>query len=780
MLDYSSTATNATSTSTACNYPTQSSNGDLLVMFVGTQKASGSSYTITTPSGWNLLDMQDQGVASGMVSGLYWRWRGAETSVTVGFSAATYASIQIFCYKGDIDATTPIDAYAMAYDTSTTGVGTRTCPSVTTSTDNCKIALFMDIERTSSITAVINWDSPVNEIIDGYSGTNGDILYSSATTMKRTAGATGTYGYAPGASSAQAFSATVAIRPGNTDNRPIFVDAVENLGVNATKTLSQAYNYPALSQSGDLMILVVSTRGAAGSITPTTPSGWTKLGETDSYALSPGGSSSHLYWRIRGAETSVTHVFSSAPSTFYQWGVVVAIDGASVDPTSPIVDSDFDISMAGGSTSLPIPTVTTSSNNIVILSGTYDGNGAVRSVVWDASAAETGDVCQSINVYRGATDAVGFAPANNTTTSYSATISSSSAYREQFWAIAVQPVQNQTVPASDSGSGAENAVANAVVTQTDSGSAAETASIRVWPQGAIDALSGSENAFVSTTLVLTEAANAVDSASARAIVTQTDAVSGADSAFVINVATGSDSGSAAETSRVTIRATDTANAVDTAVGQARDAAAGTETQRITVYDTDAANATENAYASNGAMDFDAGSAADTASVMPKGTDSGSATETASTTANVPATDVGSGADNAKVIIRATTETGNAADTAKVVVKPATDTGSAAETASIHATVYGSEAGSGADLAGIIVSGTDLGTSIEDAFRFVSGQILSARVTRIEKDSRTTIVERDVRFIQVGSQDRRTIIGFEDRRVIKVSSETRSVSIGAEA
>lgn len=150
-----------------------------------------------------------------MAAATYWRFRGAETSVSVvsSSSSAMFGTVQIHAYSGDIDQTTPIEASDIAYDSVNNGGNnaTRTCPSVTTGVIDCAISLFMDIEKTTSGGST-TW-STATEQTDGYSGTSGDLLFSSATATQPTAGATGTYGYVGSGICNQAHSSTIAIRP---------------------------------------------------------------------------------------------------------------------------------------------------------------------------------------------------------------------------------------------------------------------------------------------------------------------------------------------------------------------------------------------------------------------------------------------------------------------------------------------------------------------------------------------------------------------------------------
>lgn len=214
----SSASINTAGTTVTCTYPAGSVSGDLLVMYAGFQRSpsSASTYTLATPSGWTLLDSNfaNSGTGVGMASASYYRFRGAETSVSVVASNSSnmFGTVQIHAYTGDVDQTTPINTSDILYN-STVGTSiTRVCPSVTTTVIDCAVSLFMDVERTTTGGST-TWAAGATERTDGYSGTGGDILFSSATATKPTAGATGTYTFTAAGLCNQALMATVAVQP---------------------------------------------------------------------------------------------------------------------------------------------------------------------------------------------------------------------------------------------------------------------------------------------------------------------------------------------------------------------------------------------------------------------------------------------------------------------------------------------------------------------------------------------------------------------------------------
>lgn len=211
----SGAGTNTASNTVTCNYPAGSANGDLLVMFAGFQRSPASgTQTLATPSGWTLLDTQQNSSTYGQVSATYWRFRGAETSVSVVASNSTsqYGTVQIHAYSAaTVDSTTPISVSAIQAQSSPTGsTAARPCPSVTTPSVDNAISCFAAIASLSS-GRTFTWG--ITERIDAYTGTNADLYYTSATTTAASAGATGVFNITPSAGVDELHTATVAVQP---------------------------------------------------------------------------------------------------------------------------------------------------------------------------------------------------------------------------------------------------------------------------------------------------------------------------------------------------------------------------------------------------------------------------------------------------------------------------------------------------------------------------------------------------------------------------------------
>jgi hypothetical protein len=116
------TQVNTNSTSIAANMPSGITPGDLLIAFVG---ASGTSQTITTPSGWTLIESDVNGSAR---FAAYSRVAdGSEGSTqTFNYSVSGLSTATIIRLQGQ--SGTPIEASAVATSTSLN----PPCPSVTT------------------------------------------------------------------------------------------------------------------------------------------------------------------------------------------------------------------------------------------------------------------------------------------------------------------------------------------------------------------------------------------------------------------------------------------------------------------------------------------------------------------------------------------------------------------------------------------------------------------------------------------------------------------------
>jgi hypothetical protein len=187
-IEATTTNNSTNSTSATTNYPSTSQSGDLLVMVANHSRFGGSgSFTVTTPSGWTLAATEDQS-ASGYLNNVYWRFRGAETSVTMVASASGYSNVHIAAYRENVDAVNPIVQAVCSFNSSS--ASTATAPAANTSVNN---AAFLAYSCSSSI-GYVNWVAPAikqSETI-GYSpGSGGSAFYAAKLTDNSTTPTTG-------------------------------------------------------------------------------------------------------------------------------------------------------------------------------------------------------------------------------------------------------------------------------------------------------------------------------------------------------------------------------------------------------------------------------------------------------------------------------------------------------------------------------------------------------------------------------------------------------------
>lgn len=159
---------NTTSTtSRSFNYPQFSADGDLLIMQVFAWKSAAGAYSITTPTGWNKLDGVNSatGTADTKITGVYWRWRSTETSVTVATSVAAYVGVSIVAYNPEsCHPTNPIVETRFRYDND--DVASRSTPVIETPVPRCAL-LFMAASLLGSTGTVTHtWKAPDVELTD--------------------------------------------------------------------------------------------------------------------------------------------------------------------------------------------------------------------------------------------------------------------------------------------------------------------------------------------------------------------------------------------------------------------------------------------------------------------------------------------------------------------------------------------------------------------------------------------------------------------------------------
>ena len=551
-------------------------------------------------------------------------------------------------------------------------------------------------------------------------------------------------------------------------------------------------NYPAGSSSGDLLVLSVGFQRSptSGTQSISTPSGWTQL-QHDYMGV---GQVAALYWRFRGAETSVTVTCSNASSE-YGTAMIHAYTG-DVDPTTPINASSY-TTYTGTSTTSPrtLPALTTTFNNCALSFFFHADKATSGTTVWSGATEETDN-------YSGTSGRLLHSSATGTQATAGAITqptwvpSSNNTNESQNFSVAISPMQQLDVPVTDSVASAETQQVVANVPATDGiSTASETATISM---PGTDGITRSETAQV---IANTPAADATQSAETQQVIANvpaTDSTSVSESAYVINVASASDSAQTAESASVTVNVTDTATFTETQAGIGQETASFGENQAITVTVSDGISTTEEAYSATAAQGDDGVGSTEQASVGISVSDSINGavlldengfpiTETgvpipgpmeqAMVIANVPATDGVSVGENQRLIIHVT-DSMSSTETAVVRITVA-DSVSSVDSASVIVTVFATDGMSAAETTIEGVSDSDSATFTESAFRLISGLLVFPRQVKIMKDDRRVIIEAEPRRVSIDPDYRRTSIRAEVRRHIVIPKDKRVFEIEGE-
>ena len=196
----SSVTANAASGSVAVNKPTGTVEGDLLVACLTFN--TGSSATLTVPTGWTLIARTNQTTTVGLAT--YYRVAGASEAASYTWGSSSRWTIGIIRISG-ANTTTPIQVSAAnSSGTASTSVG---APAVTTTAANSLVLAFYTNNNISTYTAATGtfeqYDAP-------YSATSPSNML--ATFIKDVAGSTGTL-TATSSNSAAWAAQQVAINP---------------------------------------------------------------------------------------------------------------------------------------------------------------------------------------------------------------------------------------------------------------------------------------------------------------------------------------------------------------------------------------------------------------------------------------------------------------------------------------------------------------------------------------------------------------------------------------
>jgi len=768
------TQNNNTSNQTVTvTYPAAAASGDLMILSVEFQRPSGGSFSITTPSGWTLLQTSDQSTADGRVFTLYSKIKAADTSVSVLASTATtvFGNAEMTVWRGDINQTTPIADSAVSY-VAAAGL-TLTHPSVTAATaEDMMVVIGHGDSGSSSWTMNATPPAGFTEVVDAGSGAQVNTtrpwvgaayapLFASGATGTKATTLTGSF-----ATGVYKFAASVAIKSGTS--YPQYVSTSTPVNV-STANVSVTATYPT-SVSGDVLFLFTShKKSSAGVFTVATPSGWTLAGSRDDSTAT--GYMTNVFWRQRAAETSVT-VTASTAVTHY---ATISVFRGSIDTTTPVGAIANSYSTPSSST-MTCPTVTATVNNALLL-GAFGASGNSPTHTWVAPVVMTAD-------------AASFSTPGSLSLAYIPSVASSTATgtnvcTSQFavtniftWSIAVQPAQSATVNGTETGTGTDTATSTATTgTATDTGSGADNSGVQSL---GTDLGTGADTAVTAATTPGSDTGAGSDTAVTAATTPGSDTGSGADTAAILVQVSGVDTGSGADTATVRVVGADTGAGTEQSTGFGQDTGSGADTANVVAGGTDSAIGNDSAFASNTAQVTDAGTFGDNAILAVPVTETGVGVDVATLNAKANAADTFAGADNATVIVKGAADSGAGVDDSKII-QAVGDSGSGVDTGSIRVTVFGFDSVAGADTSTIgVTAGGDTSSSTENASKSVNGFLDAPRVTIVQPETRTVVILHESRGIAVDSETRLVIIGFEALRTITIDAESRSVTIPKES
>jgi hypothetical protein len=203
-----STDLNGQAASITINRPTGTAKGDVLIAVIAVRP---QSVTITAPSGWTLVNRQNNASGSANALAVYSRVAGSAepASYTWSFSANTGNAGGILAFSG-VDNATPIDVNAGTTITATTT--SFTAPGVTTTVTNTMLVIGHEFSSSERWTAA----GGTTEVIDVASLAVSNVLGISVLGAYRpqaAAGASGTFTATVGGNADTGAAITTALRP---------------------------------------------------------------------------------------------------------------------------------------------------------------------------------------------------------------------------------------------------------------------------------------------------------------------------------------------------------------------------------------------------------------------------------------------------------------------------------------------------------------------------------------------------------------------------------------
>lgn len=734
----SSNIVTSASASNTCTYPTASKSGDLLLLSIEFTKLTAATFTVATPSGWNLIQSSDQSLAIGRYFLTYWRFRGAETSVTVTANNATsmFSLAQIQAWKGDIDQTTPIDNSASTYSAAS-GSLTHTVPSVTASQGDFAMAAFYHAEHSTTTTPwTTTWNTNMYEKLDTGASLNSryHVISNATEYALYGSGATGTRTVNSSISTVQRnYMVDIAIKSAKTGPTNRGTNTVMN-GSSASADLVGTYG------SGDFFVVATCFRKtSAGAFTVATPAGFTLIGSED-HSASDGSRVDIFYgWRTGGA-TSVTVSASTATGMLGMLNIIsLPNDGLSVDVTDPIGPVAINYSATASATST-IPSSTTAVPMTMCHLVEFDWDSAAlfgyahlwpppifpvavynaeTNVPWNStrtfSQSSAIDYCETVG-------STGTTVVTDATTA-TPPVSNGRTFAPYYGIrVCIQPPHIQTKTDGDTGSGSDTAALAAQAPATDTGAGVDLAGT-VTVSGAVDVAAGADTAKVIIQ-VTGDTGSGTDTSGLVAQTPASDVAAGADTASIAVAVSGADVFAGADAATVKIAATtDSGAGVDNAVALiGTDTGTGVDTATQRVYDADTGTGTDTAFVSQAVIQNDSVVGSDSAAVVvvtgdtgagvefavPFGTDTGVGTDTA--TVKISGDETGTGTEFAASTNAAqSSDTGAGTDTATVIVKATGETGTGTE----FAVPFGTDTGVGTEAATVKITGAETGVGVDN-------------------------------------------------------------------
>ena len=365
-----SSAVNTFNTNTlTVNYPSGSSNGDLIIIQIhGTMNPSGTepTFSISGPS-WTLIQTETDTVVNLRYS-WYWAFRGSETSITITGSPSTNfnnISASMIAYDGStVDVETPIgvssSVYADGGSNSTDPVSTS---SVTTTVNNSELLLMSIMINTTST----DWSgTDVIEVFDtshSSAGTGSTYVHSIAYAQQAVAGATGSYSADPTGSGRARGACIITIQPTHV-GPPVVISTATGFG--DTNASSTSIPMDAGALAGDLNLVLLAANGI--NTLSTASSGWTKIGQWGHSS----GDTIGLFAGIQGSSADPV-IVANNPQVHRAW-IRYTIRGA-----GPVSNIEIGTAATGSSTTHNPPALTPTHGSqpylwLVTSAGTH-GNG---------------------------------------------------------------------------------------------------------------------------------------------------------------------------------------------------------------------------------------------------------------------------------------------------------------------------------------------------------------------------------------------------------------------